>query len=116
MSGRPGATPPGQKKTQQQAGKAEETKAAAILHGSVFVVGKLEVQFDGIGAVITAVTVVRGNVLDQVDAQTADGTILSDVSGVAISMNGSKDVPQSRIQTQRNGALSMLTRLKPSSI
>ena len=40
----------------------------------------------------------------------------SDVSGVAVSMNGSKDVPQSRIQTQRKGALSMLTRLKPSSI
>ena len=68
MSGRPGATPPGQKKTQQQAGKAEETKAAAILHGSIFVVGKLEIEFDGIGAVITAVAVVRGNVLDQVDA------------------------------------------------
>ena len=46
-------------------------KAAAILHGSIFVVGKLEIEFDGIGAVITAVAVVRGNVLDQVDAQAA---------------------------------------------
>ena len=68
MPGRPGATAPGQQKAQQQAKKTENMKAAAILHGSIFVVGKLEIEFDGIGAVITAVAVVRGNVLDQVDA------------------------------------------------
>ena len=76
MPGRPGATAPGRQKAQQQAKKTENMKAAAILHGSIFVVGKLEIEFDGIGAVITAVAVVRGNVLDQVDAQAADGAIL----------------------------------------
>ena len=68
MPGRPGAPAPGRQKAQQQAKKTENMKAAAILHGSIFVVGKLEIEFDGIGAVITAVAVVRGNVLDQVDA------------------------------------------------
>ncbi len=68
MPGRPGDTAPGRQKAQQQAKKTENMKAAAILHGSIFVVGKLEIEFDGIGAVITAVAVVRGNVLDQVDA------------------------------------------------
>ena len=76
MPGRPGAAAAGQQQAQQQAGKAGDTKAAAILHGSVFVAGKLEIQFDGIGAVITAVAVMRGNVLDQMDAQAADGPLL----------------------------------------
>ena len=68
--------PPAGKRHSSRQKKTENMKAAAILHGSIFVVGKLEIEFDGIGAVITAVAVVRGNVLDQVDAQAADGTIL----------------------------------------